>query len=87
VARATLKHTIGTGSGNSFIIGAVPVRPLATTLQRPIAVALFSIGKILSSVKLAKYELKNPISIPNLAMKTQIGILEESYNCLSKISA
>lgn len=54
MAKAMLKQTIGIGSGSSLIMGAVPVNDLATTLQRPMAVALFSIGKMRSSVKLAK---------------------------------
>lgn len=70
------KQPIGMGSGNSATKGASPHRPLAINLQMPMAVALFSRGNILVSVNEAKYEVMNPISIPNLAMKIMIGICD-----------
>jgi hypothetical protein len=69
-----MKNTIGIGSGNSLIIGLKPVKLLAQILQMPIAVALFSIGNILSSIKLAKYDAKKLIAIPNFPIAMQIGI-------------
>jgi len=68
------KHTIGIGAFNSFIIGLSPVSDLATTLQMPIAVALFSTGNILLSTKLAKYDDKKPIAIPYFVNKMHKGM-------------
>lgn len=73
--RIMMKKPMGIGSEISLIMGANPVRPLATRLQNPIAVALLCIGKILSSVKLAKYDVKNAMAIPYLAKKINCGIL------------
>jgi len=74
------KKTIGIGSYNSLIMGLKPVKVLAHMLQIPIAVALFSIGNILSSIKLAKYDAKKLIAIPNLptTMDTGIHLLKKS---------
>lgn len=68
------KNIIGTGCFNSFIMGLRPVRDLAQRLQIPIAVALFSIGNILLSMKHAKYDDKKPIATPYLESIMQIGI-------------
>ena len=76
ITKIAAKHPIGMGSGNSLTIGARPQRPLAMNLQMPIAVALLSRGKILVSVNEAKYDVMNPISIPNLAMNIIIGICD-----------
>lgn len=69
-----MKYTIGMGSYSSLTIGLKPVKVLAQTLQTPRAVALLSMGKIRSSIKLAKYDAKKLIAIPNLAVAMQIGI-------------
>jgi hypothetical protein len=58
------KKLIGMGCFNSLIIGLKPVKDLAQTLQIPIAVALFSMGNILLSMKHAKYDDKKPIATP-----------------------
>jgi hypothetical protein len=69
-----MKKYIGSGSSNSFIIGAVLVIVRPIRLHKPIAVALLSIGKILGSAKLAMYEMRNPDAVPNLEMKMAQGI-------------
>ena len=47
---STTKVSIGSGAGNSLMIGARVVMDLATTLQMPIAVALFADGNMLLSL-------------------------------------
>ena len=74
IIRIVTKNTIGVGSFISLIIGLIPAKVLATRLQMPIAVARLSIGKILLSMKLAKYDVKKPIAIPYLATKIPQGI-------------
>ena len=51
------------------------MRPLPMRLQIPMAVALLSIGNILLSLKLAKYDVKKAIAIPNYDKKIAAGIL------------
>lgn len=78
------KKTIGIGSYSSLIIGLNPVKVLAQILQMPIAVALFSIGNILLSIKLAKYDDKKAIAIPNLPTTIEMGIhllKKSTYSC------
>ena len=74
INKEATKNTMGIGSRNSLIIGLRPVKLLAPILQMPIAVALCSIGNILSSIKLAKYDAKKLIAIPNFPIAMQIGI-------------
>ena len=75
IPRIMMKKPMGIGSEISLIMGAIPVSALAIRLQNPIAVALLWMGKILSSVKLAKYEVKNAMAIPYFARKISWGIL------------
>jgi len=70
-----MKNTIGGGSINSLIMGAVIVRERPIKLHMPTPVALFSIGNILLSEKLAIYDSRNPDAVPNLATKIIQGIL------------